>query len=435
MNARKNHCSIFLAGACIAWSVLACNAPESPTPSIPRLPTSTIPPAPQASSTPSPRPTDTPVPDISAPGGCKLNAAYVADVTIPDDTEFAPGEAFTKVWRVRNTGTCVWEEDTQLVFIAGEPIGTATAVDVSSVAPGSTTDLSVDMVSPTDPGTYRSTWQLESPDGTRFGTQIYAQIIVPEPATHTPTPTKEPTETPTQESTRPDLIITNLKTDTDDPRQGIPLQVVATLRNQGDDVAESFHWAWGICAPDDECDYIEAPGAFTLEPDEEIVAQMPYLFDDWATYTTQAWVDSSEEIEEVEETNNTRQVVISVKQGLPDLIISAVDFDPDPPVQGQDTIVQVSVHNQGSKPAGAFDIEWWAGIDFPEPSCEWTLAAGLAEGDTKTLDCVFSFASQYDNTITRAIVDVSDDIAELDELNNTLDRGTPVKRPSEDQAQ
>jgi len=430
MNARKNRRSIFLVGACMMWSVLACNAPESPTPSIPQLPTTAAPLARQASPTPSPRPTDTPVPDIPGPGGCKLNAAYIADVTVPDDTEFAPGKAFTKVWRVRNTGTCVWEENTRLVFVSGEPIGTATTVEVSSIAPGSTTDLSVDMVSPTDPGTYRSTWQLESPDGTRFGTQVYAQIIVPEPATHTPTSTKEPTETPTPAPTRPDLIITNLKIDTDDPRQGIPLHVVATLRNQGSDVAENFHWAWRICVRDDECDHIEAPGAFTLEPDEEIVAQMSYLFDDWAIYTTEAWIDSGEEIEEIEETNNTRQLVISVKQGLPDLIISAVDFAPDPPIQGQDTTVQVSVRNQGSKPAGAFDIEWWAGVDFPEPSCEWSLAVGLAEQDMETLDCVFSYASRYDNITTRAIVDVNDAIAELDELNNVLDRDTPVKRPA-----
>jgi hypothetical protein len=52
--------------------------------------------------------------------GCTLNGAYVADGTVPDDTGFAPGEVFTKVWRVRNSGTCTWGAGTQLVFAPGE---------------------------------------------------------------------------------------------------------------------------------------------------------------------------------------------------------------------------------------------------------------------------------------------------------------------------
>jgi hypothetical protein len=82
-------------------------------------------------------------------------------------------------------------------------MGSPAAVDVPQVAPDSTTDVSVDFVTPGTPGAYRSTWQLQSPDGVRYGSQIYVQIVVPEPATEEPTqePTEEPTEEPTQEST------------------------------------------------------------------------------------------------------------------------------------------------------------------------------------------------------------------------------------------
>ena len=31
--------------------------------------------------------------------------AFVADVTIPDNTNMKPGQSFTKTWRVRNNGT------------------------------------------------------------------------------------------------------------------------------------------------------------------------------------------------------------------------------------------------------------------------------------------------------------------------------------------
>jgi len=353
----------------------------------------------------------------------------VADVTVPDNTEFAPGAAFTKVWRVGNSGTCTWEAGTQLVFVSGEPLGGPAAVDVPAVAPDSNTDVSVDLVAPATPGTYRSTWQLQSPEGVRFGSQIYVQIVVPEPATETPTPTEEPTATPTEEpAAPPDLVITDLKVDTSDPRQGIPLHIVATLRNQGGSTAENLHWAWRVCVHDG-CEYTEAPGAFTLEPGEEVVAQMEYLFGGWSTYTTEAWVDSREEIAESDEANNTRQLVIPVKAGLPDLIISDITYDPHPPIQGQNTTVEVSIHNQGSKDTGTFDIEWWGGVNFTVPSCEWTLAGGLVEGGTVTLDCTFVYGSWYGNITTRAIADVNDVITELDETNNSLDMDISVAKP------
>ena len=422
MRTRKNHQSLLLAGVFTILAALACNAPEGSTPPTLPPPTATAPQVvEEASPTPSPSPTDTPVPDVSGPGGCTLNGAYVADVTVPDNAQFDPGATFTKVWRVRNSGTCAWEKGAQLVLVSGESMSASTAVDIPQVAPDSTTNISVDMTAPDTPGTYRSTWQLQGPDGVRFGSQIYVQIIVPEPVTETPTPT-------TEEPDPPDLVITNLEVDTDDPRQGILLHIVATLRNQGGETAEGFHWAWRVCVTE-ECAYVEAPGDFTLEPGEEVVAEIEYLFGGWSTYTTEAWVDARDEIEESDETNNTLQLIIPVKAGMPDLVISAITFDPDPPVQGRDTTVQVSVRNHGSKPAGVFDVEWWGGMNFAAPSCEWTLVDGLEEGETANMVCTFAYTSWYGNITTRAIADVDDTIAELDEANNTLDKETAVNQP------
>ena len=205
MNAKKNHRPLLLAGTFLVLAALACNAPGVATPAgdIPSTPTAsqvgeaspTAPPTPAA--TDIPVATDTPVPDVEGPGGCTLNSAYVADVTVPDNTELDPGEAFTKVWQVRNSGTCTWETGTQLAFVSGEHMDGPTAMDVPSVAPGSTTDLSVDLKAPAEPGTHRGDWQLQALDGTRFGSVVYVQIIVPELATETPTPAKTPTVTPT----------------------------------------------------------------------------------------------------------------------------------------------------------------------------------------------------------------------------------------------
>ncbi len=430
----------------ITLAILSCNAPDrSATPSAtPASPSTSASPSPtplqeaEATLTPSgPVSTQTPAPDVPGQGGCTLNAAYVADITIADNSEFQPGVPFTKIWRIRNTGTCTWEEGTQLVAISGERMSDVDAVDVPKVAPEASVDISVDMKAPTTPGTYRSTWQMQDPHGVRFGAQIYVQIVVPSPATETPTPTTTPaatqtvtpTTTPTEvsEEDLPDLVITSLKADTDDPRQGNPLYIIAEIENQGDGAAQNFHWAWRVCVTED-CEYIEAPNALTLEAGEKAIAQMAYTFRGWADYTTEAWVDSREEIRESDEENNKRQLTLAVKQGLPDLIISNIAFDPDPPVQGESVNVEVTVKNQGSKPVDTFHVVWWASISAPSYACDWTVSA-LAANEQIKLTCAHAYPSWYANITTRAIADSEDAIAELDESNNSLEKQTAVEKP------
>jgi RNA polymerase sigma-70 factor (ECF subfamily) len=142
--------------------------------------------------TPSPTPTPTP---------CIPDARWVADVTVPDNTEFAPGTPFVKTWRVRNAGACAWEPGTKLVFISGDPMGGPPAVDVPALAPGAEAEVSVSMTAPAAPGTYRANYQFQAPDGTRFGAIIYAQIVVPATPTPTFTPTPSPTSPPTPSPT------------------------------------------------------------------------------------------------------------------------------------------------------------------------------------------------------------------------------------------
>ena len=138
--------------------------------------------------------TPTPEADVSGPGGCTLNGAYAADVTIPDDTQLAPGTAFVKTWRIRNSGTCDWGAGFTLVFVSGDQMGAPGSVTVPPTAAGSTVDVSVNMVAPTTPGTYRGNWRLRSDTGQLFGTTVYVRIVVPSPIT--PTPTATPTTPP-----------------------------------------------------------------------------------------------------------------------------------------------------------------------------------------------------------------------------------------------
>ena len=147
------------------------------------------------------KPSDTAAPS-NTPGaqGCVDSSQYVQDVTVPDDSVFPPGMAFTKTWRIRNNGTCNWAGSYSFVFVSGEAMGGPAAVPVAgNVAPGAQYDVSVNMVAPNTPGTYKGTWQLRNSGGALFGTKPFVQIIVAAPSA-TPTATSA-SATPTQTAT------------------------------------------------------------------------------------------------------------------------------------------------------------------------------------------------------------------------------------------
>lgn len=200
--------SLILVAIGMMLAMLACNAPGGEEATLPF--SATTPPAvgEQSPIPPDTTPgaTDTPAPDIPGPGGCTLNAAFVSDVTVPDDTQMSPGESFVKTWRVRNSGTCDWDAGTTLVFSSGRQMGGPDSVPVGALATGETLDVSVNLTAPDSPGSYRGDWQLQAPDGTRFGSILYLRIIVPSPATDTPTPTRTPNPTSSPTAT-PDVCV------------------------------------------------------------------------------------------------------------------------------------------------------------------------------------------------------------------------------------
>jgi hypothetical protein len=159
------------------------------------VPRRTVTPTPGRSPTPTPLPTATstqipPTPTNSpTPTPCLPDAAFVADVTVPDGTVLMPGETFEKVWRIRSSGCAPWPAGTRWVFISGDRMGAPGAVAVGDIPVGETANIAVLMVVPDVPGTYKGFWQMQAPGGEFFGERVYVQIVVPEP---TPMPTAKP---------------------------------------------------------------------------------------------------------------------------------------------------------------------------------------------------------------------------------------------------
>ena len=149
----------------------------------PSVPPPTPPPIVPPTLTPIPMPIQTPVPAVTPvpaapPTACTADAAFVTDVTVPDGTELAPGETFTKTWRMRSSGCEPWPADTVWAFVSGDQMAAPGSVSVAQPALTGTLDISVVMVAPDAPGTYRGFWQLQSPGGTRFGELVQVTIEV-----------------------------------------------------------------------------------------------------------------------------------------------------------------------------------------------------------------------------------------------------------------
>lgn len=143
------------------------------------------------------------------------DAAFITDVTIPDDTELNPGESFTKTWRVRNDGSCAWTAEYSVAFVSGDRMGgEATALD-QTVPVNQTADVSVDLKAPLEAGTYTGNWTIRNANGVSFGDLFYVRIVVPESATATFTP-QPATATPTASAT-PEASSTPAPTDTPAP--------------------------------------------------------------------------------------------------------------------------------------------------------------------------------------------------------------------------
>jgi len=99
-----------------------------------------------------------------AAGGC-YDATYAADVTVPDGTHFDNNKDFTKTWKVRNTGSCAWSADTELVFVSGSQLGAPSTAKVGALDAGTEIEIDVPMKTTDADGNFTGVWQLRNKDG------------------------------------------------------------------------------------------------------------------------------------------------------------------------------------------------------------------------------------------------------------------------------
>ena len=153
--------AVFTAAAQTVEANLTQSAMVNP-PTVPVLPSAT-----QPLPTAQVPPTNT-MPAPTATQGCD-DADFVADITVPDGTQFNPGESFTKTWRLKNAGTCSWTTSYAVVFESGERMdGPTTQALTGNVNPGGTIDISVNLKAPASNGNYTGNWRLRKGSGVLF---------------------------------------------------------------------------------------------------------------------------------------------------------------------------------------------------------------------------------------------------------------------------
>jgi hypothetical protein len=120
---------------------------------------------------------------------CIYSFEFLQDLNVPDDTILPPGAEFTKRWQLRNNGICPWSTEFSVVFASGDQMSAADSIPLENeVAVGRTVVVSVDMVAPEEPGTYRGNFQIADAAGEPFGIDgfiddaFWLRIVVAEDA-------------------------------------------------------------------------------------------------------------------------------------------------------------------------------------------------------------------------------------------------------------
>ena len=175
---------VILCAACQTKIINNIEAPTEPITTISSLATDTV--QPEATNTPQPTATIENTSESILQDG--KNAARFVGESIPDGSYMTPGESFTKVWTLENSGTNTWTTEYHLVIFAspqGDTLSSPTIINFPEIVqPGEKTEIRVDLIAPQTKGTFAVYWELQNAQGEPFyvdGGNLWTKIMVAEP--------------------------------------------------------------------------------------------------------------------------------------------------------------------------------------------------------------------------------------------------------------
>jgi hypothetical protein len=219
----------------------------------------------------------------------------VSDVTVPDGSDFDPGETFIKTWRLRNAGSCTWNSQYDLVFHSGDAMSAPADVQLTSgsVAPGATVDVSIQLTAPNSPGGYQGFFRLRSGSGVVFGIGDNADVSFW-------------VEIEVIEDDEPDLVVEEITFDPYPPTKNDPVVVRVKARNNGGSTEETFTIQWwpGENYPNPAKSWNINGG---LDSGEAVTVSYTYAGypSTYGSINTKAVIDTGDTVDESIEGNNT----------------------------------------------------------------------------------------------------------------------------------
>ena len=167
----------------LALPTLDTSGAPSPTLDAAALPTFSFVNTPVVGATSAPVLPTSAAPATAALGDACNNLVFEGDVTIPDGETIKPGTNFQKIWAVRNTGTCTWDEGYSFVYIAGskpdlDPYTFEFKKSSDFVAAGQGVNLAINLTTPCTPGKYEGHWRMRNDKGFYFGTILSVYVTV-----------------------------------------------------------------------------------------------------------------------------------------------------------------------------------------------------------------------------------------------------------------
>lgn len=143
----------------------------------------------------------TTAPQPTAAPACINSMKWIADLNLDDQNMqappiLAPGQDFTKGWRVLNNGDCAWPADFDLAYVNGNRIEAAmggSSVEIGrAVQPGEQIDINVNLRAPQTYGVFQGFWQMRDSVGRAFGESVWVGIQIPNPKPPVATPAPQP---------------------------------------------------------------------------------------------------------------------------------------------------------------------------------------------------------------------------------------------------
>lgn len=112
------------------------------------------------------------------PGVMLPKMSLIIDEASQESHIVPPNTTFTKTWRILNIGHQAWPPGCCLRFIGGSQMTTRDRVMVDALEPSSATEVTLELNSPEEVGSYKGEWRMSTITGTFFGDYLWVTLNV-----------------------------------------------------------------------------------------------------------------------------------------------------------------------------------------------------------------------------------------------------------------